>query len=499
MSSISVQYGLKTLKVKSTPGMPTSQILENATAHFKLPSADYGLFHNSTELPTSLPLRLQNLPAGVKLTLKPTQAKRSSEATIKIQFINAPSLSKSSVVKKVNTSITLRGLVNDLESEVGKLLNTGLTIKFATFTKAVGEEALDSTLAQIGVDNNGVLRISFTDPNTAKVQPEKPVETSTGKRENALKNLIKKTVPIKTESNPAPAVEASASSSQTTTKDQPTPTKTHPLPSTATTSDVPEPQPLPTPEVPTQYTTQTTENDKMDVDEPTPLPAASTSTSEPTPSLEEQPQHVYVFKPATAEIEHVNPDESEYDLTVSQARQYQDMLSRRANEPEKLRRLRLEQQKKALVNVECRIRFPDNSNVQVNFKPDDTCSQLYEFVKGVIARQGESFELVIPYPQQVLKDGDEKLRNYLGSRNLLLFKCDRKVGVFLKDEFLQQAKEITEAEELKLEREGYNAGEEKEDESKIKGGVLPKKSNGKVFGSGSSEKKVPKWLKIGKK
>lgn len=43
MSAVTVVYGLKSLKVKTSPGTPAAEILDRAATHFKLDSATFAL------------------------------------------------------------------------------------------------------------------------------------------------------------------------------------------------------------------------------------------------------------------------------------------------------------------------------------------------------------------------------------------------------------------------------------------------------------------------
>jgi hypothetical protein len=432
-----------------------------------------------------LPFRLLNLPAGAKLEIKPSKSRTPSQITIKIQFVNSP-FAEPSVVKKLSNLITLREVIESLESQLGPILNQGHVLKFQTFTKSVGEDDLDLKLLQIGVENNGVLRISFSKPVVAaeamKVERKADAENQeAGQREPPKEPVLESLGVNPPTVQPLAEEEIKLSPEEEAYKDiLVQQIKEHFAQSQAQGQAQEE----------TSHEEETPDTDPMDVDgEPVKAKLVETETKE-------VPKHIYVYKPSSAPMPIDEPDESAYEVTVSHARQYQNMLSSYAHDSEKKKRLRKEASKRRVTNIEVRVRFPDQSILQANFKPTETNRDLYGLVKNALLTD-EDFELYIPYPQSIIKNNDDILTTQLDTRNLLLYRSERKTGIFLKQEYLQQAKDIQEAEEVKLDRSVLLETEEREDDGKIHNGILPKKSHS----TPSSElgKKIPRWLKLGKK
>jgi hypothetical protein len=436
--------------------------------------------HKDTELSISLPFRLLNLPAGAKLEIKRSKSRTPSQITIKIQFINSP-FAEPSVVKKLSNSITLRELIESLESQFGPILNQGHVLKIQTFTKSVGEDDLDLKLLQIGVENNGVLRVRFSKPVMAaeamEVERKFDAETQEAGQQEPPKGPIAESL----EANP-PTVQPLAEEEIKLSLEEE-------AYKNILVQQIKEHFAQAQAEEETSHEEETPDTDPMDV-EAEPVNAKLVET-EP----EEVPKHIYVYKPSSAPVPIDEPDESAYEVTVSHARQYQNMLSSYAHDSEKKKRLRKEASKRRLTNIEVRVRFPDQSILQANFKPTETNRDLYGLVKNALFAD-EEFELCIPYPQGIIKNNDDILTTQLETRNLLLYRSERKTGIFLKQEYLQQAKDIQEAEEVKLDRFSLEI-EEREDDGKIHNGILPKKSHSST--SSKLGKKVPRWLKLGKK
>lgn len=409
------------------------------------------------------------MPSGAKLTLKATKAKRAEDINIKIQFINSP-FEKSSIVKKLNNQDTLLQLVQDIEKEFNASILSGTNkVKIQGLTRVANQSEFGNiTLAQFGVENNASIRLVFESSN--KVEPV-PVPSA----------------PPKSEKTESP--------------------KKHEI-----THESLEKSPNPTDE--TIKVKKDSDGDEILEDSKKEIPDLQEKSSQsndikqdtlPEPTEERVAKHVYVYKAPEAPIQTYEPEEADYDLTVSHARQYQSILSQRAHESYKSKRLRQEANKKHITNIEIRIRFPDDSNLQVNFTPQETNKDLYNLVASTLV-DNPSFRLTIPYPLKEILNDDTKLTANFESRNLLLFKSEKNSGPYLKNEYLQKAKDLNEAEDVKLDLERHKMKddqEEQEDHSKIQNGVLPrKKDTTKVASSTSADKdgkKVPKWLKFGKK
>ncbi|CCH41196.1 Tether containing UBX domain for GLUT4 [Wickerhamomyces ciferrii] len=481
MSTVSVIYQLKTIKVKATPGTPVSEILEKATSHFILDATRFGLL-------------LLNLPPGAKLNLQLSKTKKNVDITIKIQFINSP-FEKTSIVQNINNQKTLDELIDQIQSSAGlDIYGSKKTLKFQSISKIINQDDFNKTsLASFGAENNASIRLVFE--NTNKVTP-----TVTKPNQQPIPKVETKSEPKSSSKESSKPIEQPKPTSIPEVQKPVEPVKYEELKPLETNEISSVSNPFPTP----------TQDSDVEIKDayPTPTPIQQEASKSNTP--EPIPKHIYVYKPSESPLPQQEPDDEEYDLTVSHARQYQQILSQKANESYKTKRLRQESKeanKKKITNIEIRIKFPDESNLQVNFTPQETNSDLYKIVGDTLINNDE-FSLHIPYPPALIENNSQKLLVNFQSRNLLLFKTKlQKSGPYLKPEYLAKAKSLKEAEEIKLEIERKNSKNEQDesiDSSKISNGVLPKS---KTFGFGNSsknsnsekDKKVPKWFKFGKK
>lgn len=401
--------------------------------------------------------------------MKPSKSKRQQDINVKVQFINSP-FEQNSVVRKLSNCMTLGQLVEMLQSELGAMLDAGYDLKFQTFTKTVGVECLDLTLSQVGVENNGVLRISFNRPTVVeKKQPGEPSAVHVEKSN--------KTVDTDTTMETAKTEEIKLSPEEEAYKN------------------------VLVQQIKAHFSQveDETGHDEMDIDGPVdreePVKEEPMKEDPLKEEPKEVPKHVYVFKASETPLEVDQPDEEVYELSVSHARQYQNMLSSYAHDSEKKRRIRKEAQKRRINNVEVRIRFPDQSFLQANFKPNETNADLYKFVSNSLAKENVEFELSIPHPHEVLATSTQPLITQLDARNLLLFRSQILVnGPFLKHDFLQQAKDMREAEEIKLDKEFNHV--HADDTTQIES--LKVNSPTTKNSTHNNGKKIPKWLKLGK-
>jgi len=416
------------------------------------------------------------------LILKATKTKKVADITIKIQFINSP-FDKNAVVKKVNNQLTLEDLVKEIEKEFGEsVLQSSKKLKFQGLTRAVTQEEFNKvTLAQFGVENNGSIRLIFEITN----QIETKKENTTLKSESKSESSVSMKKESSTELNDDSQIK----------QEDVVDSKVEPIPERKTSNESSS----------EKAKSSDFKEDKMEIDEPE-QQTTSQSQSKKEPTSEKVEKHVYVYKAPEVPVKTDEPEEEEYELTVSHARQYQNILSQRAHESYKTKRLRQEANKKKITNIEIRIRFPDDNHLQINFNPNEKNKDLYNLVSTTLVNQS-SFILSVPYPPKDIINDDTKLIENFESRNLLLFKSEQSTGPFLKDEYLKKAKDFKEAEDVKLELERQDKKQEVEEDatndSQIQNGVLPKKKETN-FGSKSSStdkevKKVPKWLKLGKK
>ncbi|CCE65549.1 hypothetical protein TPHA_0L01970 [Tetrapisispora phaffii CBS 4417] len=198
------------------------------------------------------------------------------------------------------------------------------------------------------------------------------------------------------------------------------------------------------------------------------------SVLQPTVASEQEPKkpshqlhEVSVFIPSKDSyaqiLKHRETDNGELALTVEDAIRYQGSLARKTGTfggQILTKRLREKYEAELIAKrepiIEClvRIRFPDRSNIQIAFKPDDTANKIYEVVSKSLFKSDIDFTLSISYPLTILQNDDKQLVRDLDftSKTLLLFKSDYE-GQYIKKELMESAHDILEAEDMKADKD----------------------------------------------
>lgn len=251
----------------------------------------------------------------------------------------------------------------------------------------------------------------------------------------------------------------------------------------------------------------------------TPTTSASTTTVAPEAQPPTRPQEdtegghesrkthqlhqVSVYIPSEKTIaSQLNTEEEDADpeLTVAHARRYQQMVLRQTGGlggPMVPRRIKEQQEaaaaKRKLVQ-ECvvRVRFPDRTHIEVAFKNDDTMSTIYQIISSSLSNEQLRFKLYQSHPHVELPPSNQRLVEDLqfGSKTLLLFESNGK-GPFLRSSILNSAKDLADAEDVKLDRSDKINGNDQAGQRDTK----PTQSEPKK----STPGKYPKWLKLSKK
>jgi tether containing UBX domain for GLUT4 len=148
-----------------------------------------------------------------------------------------------------------------------------------------------------------------------------------------------------------------------------------------------------------------------------------------------------------------------------------------------------------------KVRFPDGTSAQWTLPPDASGATLHAAVRGVMASPQERFRLLLPGGKGVVADSDGAPKDQLvkgyGLRGGVLISLNWEDGVgdevrrapFLKDAVATRAQQVVVPEEPAEEPE------ESEDAKPVK----PERSAASGSGSDGAGKKLPKWLKLGKK
>ncbi|ANZ77962.1 BA75_05019T0 [Komagataella pastoris] len=443
--SLNVTYQLRSFRVKTTPGTILNEVLTNACDHFNLDSGSYQLYHGTRLLDLSLPVRLTGLAQGAKLELK--AGKAGGSVTLRFSIVGRTlNVDPKSLVLTVKSSDTIRSVLVLLGKNIGMDLSSeNFTIQSFSLRISPGPD-FDKPLSSLGLSSgNSVIRLVF--------EAQGPTANSE--------------------------------------------LKTSSLSSSSPSASTPVREPLP---------------DIKDASNHDNTPVNQTEVIEKSTKA-----HIFqaqAFKPSSNRIHSSQDDDEVYELSVDQALKYQSILSKQAHASPMMRRLAEEKKKNAkkVENCHIRIRFPDHSNLELTIDASITLKQLCSILTTDFLSLTEDeknaqniFNLYIPHPHQILNtqanmnkrlDSDLKF----GSRILLLYEPAKKVAksAYLKPEYLKDAKSIEDAPDVLRDREiemGIDSNPVSQDPT------IPAVDQRSLEppAASSSKKKVPKWLKLGKK
>ncbi|CAR21847.1 Ubx4p [Lachancea thermotolerans CBS 6340] len=219
------------------------------------------------------------------------------------------------------------------------------------------------------------------------------------------------------------------------------------------------------------------------------------------PLLHEVLAYVPNETPSTATKQNVADED--YEVSIGQFKSYQRTISKSAGSNELLTKRMREEQENAKKHVidQCniRVRFPDRACIDINFNPDETMNLVYEAIKRCLADRTVSFRLYYSHPHKEIEDSEAKLVADLGfgSKTLLVFETNHK-GPYLKEELLQKAKTLADAQSAALqEQRGSRTNELGEETSHAQSNKVGESSVKSSAGLRMGQK--PKWLKLGKK
>jgi len=280
--------------------------------------------------------------------------------------------------------------------------------------------------------------------------------------------------------------------------------------------------------VPSQDIEKATGDDSQDTSQdPSPYPervgeelqtAPITPSKRPAPEATPEPKKeeeflgvnqrpISVFSPPSSDTPKaalLPHSESDFDLTIQQAKAHQKYLETKSQNKKLLSDAETEQQEKeqaaklARINeVRIMVRFPDQSRIQLKFTAEDTGAHLYGEVVSAIAAETDSFKLVwTDKGVQTVPRNEKKLIKDLGFQGSVLVNfvwgdevsdAARKSPV-LKPEYREkmQALPVPQASTVEPEPK-QDASPSTADKGKEK----------ETSGTGGKSKGMPKWLMKG--
>jgi tether containing UBX domain for GLUT4 len=460
------------------------------------------LRHKQKQVDLSIPFRTSGLSAGAKLELV-QKSKTPSAVTIALQIPQpeAKEIPGGRLIKKFPSDLSIWQVLRQFESgeaSAGKNINitargvaqtanseksgAGQLFYETPVLNIMGRELgsfadFQKSLSQLGHNSGNVLiRLSFRRTEQTLYEAMEQIGAFFKEEENAKQ-------------------EEKESAASSVPEDTP--------------KDAPTDGDVPMTEAPTESINNTVEAQEKPTAEVTQQPASSiqsqTNNSDPQSRLE--PVNVFLAPTNSTPAAALAPvDESDFTPTVAQAQLHQARLLESSRNKRLLSDKEIEEKEAAelakidaVKSVLIKVRFPDNTSSDWQIGPSDTGAFLYQAVRHVMANNNQSFHLVIPGSKTVIKDEDSPnhslIRAYKLSGRVLVSLVwnddvpkEARTQPFLKANFAQQGQTIKVPEIPTVE----------DDKAGPSAAPQIQKAPAKEGGDGSG-KKVPKWLKLGKK
>lgn len=201
------------------------------------------------------------------------------------------------------------------------------------------------------------------------------------------------------------------------------------------------------------------------------------------------------------------PNEADYMPTIAHAQLHQARLqensrNRRLPSDKELEDKAAAAQAKiaAIKSALIKVRFPDNTSSDWEIGPSETGAFLYEAVRHVMAASGQKFRLVLPGGKTVIKDDNSPrnllIRDYkLAGRILVNLVWDDAVPAQVRKQPFLKSSVAKHSQAIKV-PEVPQVSEDVKDSRPAPQPQTNEKEEEKKEGGG---KKLPKWLKLGKK
>lgn len=268
-----------------------------------------------------------------------------------------------------------------------------------------------------------------------------------------------------------------------------------------------QPNPASNTEEPQQPPPPSSEGAAPVVQDPDGTPNNDATSSDPGQHDPFRPVNVFLAPSGTTPAAALAPmSETDFTPTAAHAQLHQARLQENSRNKRLLSDKELEEKAAAedariaaVKSVLVRVRFPDNTSSEWQVGPVETGAFLYEAVRHIMASKGEPFHLVLPGSKDIIKDDSSPrhslIRGYKLSGRVLVnlvwedsVKPDVRKKPFLTSTIAQQGQAVKVPEVPQV-------AEEEETAAALP--AEPKKES-KSSGDGMG-KKIPKWLKLGKK
>lgn len=440
MISFSINYNNQLKKVSINKNKTVNDLTELGCSKFNL---NYGeLYYQQKKLNSSDAIKYTNLINNSKLVLKPIELSEK-EVNVKIFKPNGESL-----IRKLFNKLTMEEILKDLG------LNEGHTVSI--LNKSLQGDFKMSLGSLIGDNNNVVMRIS-------QVKEETEEQRKIVEQQLKAQQVKNEQLRQKRELEEAEREHRLRESRRNMEADEPEMSEPEQIISQSEETPRDEPQ--------EETSKETARENPTEVIQPE-------ATQEQIPPLEE-PEEISIYRPSSTKI-YENPDE-DYEFTANHAKIYQQSI-------------KYKQPTKKVASIpesyHIRIRFPNKYLLEIRLP---NTSKFGELIKKIDENLNDSFKsnyiLKLSYPPFTKISIDFTTNNKLLSdlkfdgKMILIWESETSGDYLIES----NVKDFSSLPEVKLE----NMRSDLPDEViKVK---QPKESTGKA-----KDKKVPKWLKIGK-
>ncbi|KAL7927477.1 GLUT4 regulating protein TUG domain-containing protein [Trichoderma austrokoningii] len=500
-----INTDLRRTTIKVNPGTYLSDVLAEACNKLGLDSDKYSIKYQQKQVDLSMPFRTSGLLAGAKLELV-QKSKSPSVVQIALQFPEpeARAIPGGRMIKKFPSDLSLWQVLRQFESDAASEgYNINITARGVPMKAAgvigpaklyyeapalniMGRELgtfddFQRTMSQLGHNSGNVLvRLWFRKTDMSLTQTLQMIKDFFKDDEKKAKEDEKR------------AQEAKEKAASSVPEDKPNDPPTED-------GDVPM-----TEEAPAESITKAQEEPAVEVATPDPTSSVQSETKNSDAQSSLEPVNVFLAPTTSTPAAALAPvDERDFTPTVAQAQLHQARLLESSRNKRLLSDREIEEKEAAesakidaVKSVLVKVRFPDNTSSEWQIGPSDTGAFLYRAVRHVMGNDSQSFHLVAPGSKTVIQDEDSPKHNLIRAYKLsgrvlisLVWNDDvskeAREQPFLKASFAQQAQAIKVPEMPTAE----------DDEAGPSAAPQAQKAPAKD-GDG---KKVPKWLKLGKK
>ncbi|KAF5008213.1 hypothetical protein FDECE_5488 [Fusarium decemcellulare] len=502
---------LRRTTIKVNPGTYLIDVLEEACKKLNLSSDKYLVKHRQKQVDLSIPFRTSGLTPGAKLELvQKSKTPSAIQVGLQVPPPEGREIPGGRLVQKFPSDLTIWKVLRQFESgKASNGRNINITARGVAQTSSgsgsgggqlyyeipvlniMGRELssfadFQKTLSQLGYNSGSVLiRLAYRKTEQTLFEAMSEIseffkEADEDQKQDATPATGAEPKPAET-SEKQPEQPAEESQDTAMTEAQPD----HILDSSHSQQEG----------EPSSANKQPAEEDKMDVDD-----------YRPKDPLE--PVNVFLAPSGSTPAAALAPaNESDFTPTVAhaqlhQARLQEDSRNRRLLSDKELENKAAAEAAKiaAIKSILVKVRFPDNTSSDWQVGPTDTGRFLYDAVRHVMAHDDQPFHLVLPGTKTVIKDDPSPnnglIKVYkLSGRILINLVWDDAVAPTVRKQPFLKANIAQQGQQVKV-PEPITTSDDKEDEATVAQPSRAEKSGGTGDKIG---KKIPKWLKLGKK